>query len=49
MPQDDIISVLSKYGKVVLKQFDNARFKSNNKGLAKTKRVIDEQVYILSK
>ena len=49
MPQDDIISVLSKYGKVVLKQFDNARFKSNNNGLAKTKRVIDEQIYILSK
>ena len=49
MPQEDIISMLSKYGSVKLEQFKYARFKSNNNGLAKTKKTIFEQLYILNK
>lgn len=49
MKQEDIISVLSKYGSVKLEQFEYARFKSNNNGLAKTKKNVFEQLYILSK
>lgn len=49
MKTDDIISTLLKYGNVKLEQFQYARFKSNNKGLSKTKKYIDEQLYILSK
>ncbi len=49
MSQDEILFVLSKYGKTILEQFCNTRFKSNNNGLAKTKRIVNEQVYILSK
>lgn len=49
MQQEDIISVLSKYGSVKLEQFQYARFKSNNNGLSKTKKHIYEQLYILSK
>ena len=48
MPQDEIINVLSKYGEVVLEQFQNLRFKSNNKGLAKTNKHISEQLYLLT-
>ena len=47
MPQEEIISTLSKYGKVILKQFEYARYKSNNKGLSKTKKTVLEQLYIL--
>jgi len=49
MPQESIISTLSKYGKVTLHQFDNLRFKSNNNGQARLKKLVDEQVYILQK
>lgn len=49
MPQDDIINMMSKYGAVKLEQFQYARFKSNNNGLAKTKKHIYEQLYILTK
>lgn len=49
MPQDDIIQTLNKYGKVTLEQFEYARFKSNNNGLAKTKKTVFEQLYILEK
>lgn len=48
MPQEEIISMLSKYGSVKLEQFQYARFKSNNNGLSKTKKHIYEQLYILS-
>lgn len=49
MQQDDIINMMSKYGSVKLEQFQYARFKSNNNGLAKTKKHIYEQIYILTK
>lgn len=47
MPQSDIITTLSKYGEVVLEEFQYLRFKSNNNGLSKTKKHINEQLYIL--
>lgn len=49
MNQDDIINLLSKYGNVKLEQFEYTRFKSNNNGLAKTKKNVFEQLYFLSK
>ena len=49
MPQNKIIETLQKYGKVKLEQFEYARFKSNNNGLAKTKKTVFEQLYILEK
>lgn len=49
MPQEEIIAILSKYGRVTLESFENLRFKSNNKGLSKTKKHIFEQLYILKK
>lgn len=49
MPQEEIIKTLEKYGKVKLEQFEYARFKSNNNGLAKTKKTVFEQLYILEK
>ena len=49
MPFEKIIETLSKYGNVKLEQFEYARFKSNNNGLAKTKSTVYEQLYILRK
>lgn len=49
MPSSKIIDTLSNYGKVTLEQFEYVRFKSNNKGLSKTKKNIFEQLYILEK
>ncbi len=49
MPQDSIIATLQQYGRVKLEQFEYARFKSNNNGLAKTKKTVLEQLYILEK
>ena len=49
MPQEEIIKILEQYGKVTLEQFEYARFKSNNNGLAKTKKTVFEQLYILEK
>ena len=49
MPQEMIIETLQKHGKVKLEQFEYARFKSNNNGLAKTKKTVFEQLYILEK
>lgn len=49
MKQDDIISTLSQFGKVHFEEFEYLRFKSNNKGLSKTKKHIFEQLYILIK
>ncbi len=49
MNQNDIVSMMSKYGSVKIEEFQYARFKSNNKGLSKTKKHINEQLYILSK
>lgn len=49
MPQKDIISVLERYGDVELVEFDYLRYKSNSNGLSKTKKHIQEQLYILKK
>ena len=49
MPQQRIIETLQRYGQVKLEQFEYARFKSNNNGLAKTKKTVFEQLYILKK
>lgn len=49
MTQNDIIDLMSKYGKVKLEQFQYARFKSNNNGLSREKKHISEQLYILTK
>ena len=49
MKQEDILSILSQYGDVKLEQFEYLRFKSNNKGLSKTKKHVFEQLYILKK
>lgn len=49
MPQEKIISALHKYGKVELVEFNYTRFKSNNNGESKHKKMIKEQLYILQK
>ena len=49
MPKESILATLGKYGQVKLEQFEYARFKSNNNGLAKTKKTVFEQLYILKK
>ena len=49
MKQEDIISTLQKYGKIELVEFDYLRFKSNNNGDSKHKKIIQEQLYILQK
>jgi len=47
MPEENIISVLKNYGKVNLQNIDYPRFKSNNNGDSKHKKMIQEQLYIL--
>jgi adenine-specific DNA-methyltransferase len=49
MKQENIISTLEKYGKIDLVEFDYLRFKSNNNGESKHKKIIQEQLYILKK
>lgn len=49
MKQENIISVLEKYGKVELVEFEYLRFKSNSNGESSTKKFIQEQLYILQK
>ena len=49
MPQSEIMTTLSKYGEVALEEFQYLRFKSNNNGLAKTKKHVNEQLYILKR
>ena len=49
MQQQEIIDILSKYGKAKLVEFDYLRFKSNSKGDSKYKKYIKEQLYILKK
>jgi adenine-specific DNA-methyltransferase len=49
MPQNDIINIMSKYGKVIVEEYDYLRFKSNNNGEAKHKKFIKEQIYILKR
>ncbi len=49
MPSEKIIETLKQYGSVKLEQFEYARFKSNNNGLARTKKTVFEQLYILKR
>ena len=49
MPQNEILSILSKYGTAELEEFDYLRFKSNNNGESQHKKHIKEQLYILRK
>lgn len=49
MPSEKIIETLKQYGLVKLEQFEYARFKSNNNGLARTKKTVYEQLYILKR
>lgn len=49
MKQNDIVSMMSNYGSVVVEQFEYARYKSNNNGLSKTVHNVYEQLYILTK
>gem|GEM_PF-3834428 len=49
MEQDEILEILSRYGKVKLEEFEYQRFKSNNNGLSKVKKHVYEQLYILTK
>ncbi len=49
MPSEKILETLKQYGTVKLEQFEYARFKSNNNGLARTKKTVFEQLYILKR
>ena len=49
MPQEQIFETLKPFGKVELVEFDYTRFKSNNNGESKHKKMIKEQLYILQK
>ena len=49
MPQEKILATLQQFGKVELVEFEYLRFKSNNNGESKTKKFIQEQLYILQK
>lgn len=47
MPKEQILSTLRRYGDVDVKDIDYLRFKSNNNGDSKHKKVIQEQLYVL--
>lgn len=47
MPEESIMNTLKKYGEVVLQNGDYLRFKSNNNGDSKHKKIIQEQLYVL--
>lgn len=49
MSPEKIIKTLKQCGSVKLEQFEYARFKSNNNGLARTKKTVYEQLYILKR
>ncbi len=49
MPQKQIVALMQQQGDVQIIEYDYLRFKSNNKGLSKTKKYIKEQLYILQK
>jgi adenine-specific DNA-methyltransferase len=49
MSQKNIAEILNNYGAVELVEFEYLRFKSNNKGKSKTKKYIQEQLYIVKK
>jgi len=47
MPQNKIIEILGKAGKVSLQEYKYFRFKSNNRGKTAKKRYVTEQLYLL--
>jgi len=49
MPQERIIEIMKKYGKLKVEKCDYSRFKSNNGGKSKTKKYVKEQLYFLEK
>lgn len=49
MATESILATLAKHGEVVLEEIEYLRFKSNNNGLSKSKKHINEQLFILSK
>lgn len=49
MQKETILKTLNQYGKAEVVEFDYLRFKSNNNGKSKTKKHIQEQLYILKK
>ena len=48
MAKDDILGVLKKFGEVELKNINYRRFKSNSNGKSKDKKLIQEQLYLLT-
>ena len=49
MQQGNILDILQKFGIVELIEFSYRRYKSNNNGLSKTKKNVQEQLYILER
>ncbi len=49
MTQENIISILKKYGEVSLYELEYLRFKSHNNGDGKDKKYVFEQLYIMKK
>ncbi len=49
MPQEEILSILKKYGHLSVAEYNYPRFKSNNNGLSRSKKTIQEQLYILKR
>jgi adenine-specific DNA-methyltransferase len=49
MPQNQILTTLQAFGQVELIEFNYLRFKSNSNGESSTKKIIQEQLYILTK
>ncbi|MCA6071793.1 MAG: DNA adenine methylase [Endomicrobium sp.] len=49
MPSKSIMTTLQNYGTVELVEFEYLRFKSNSNGEGKTKKHVQEQLYILKK
>ena len=49
MATEDLKKLMSKYGRLSLKEYKYLRYKSNSNGLSKDKKYIKEQLYILKK
>jgi adenine-specific DNA-methyltransferase len=49
MPKTEILNILNNFGDTELVEFDYLRFKSNNNGESKVKKMVQEQLYIIRK
>ena len=49
MTKESILKLMGEFGSVKLEEFQYTRFKSNNNGLSKTTKHVNEQIYILKK